>query len=607
MSTKYVFVTGGVVSSIGKGIATACLGTLLKARGFKVSLQKIDPYLNVDAGTMNPHQHGEVFVTEDGSETDLDLGHYERFIDQNLGRLSNMTTGVVYRSVIERERRGDYLGHTVQVIPHITDEIKERIRLNAADADADVAIVEIGGTIGDIESLPFTEAIRQMKIDEGIENVMYVHVTLVPFVGPRNEMKTKPTQHSVREMRNIGIQPDVLICRTKFPMSVEMKRKIALFCDIAPDSIVEGLDTDTLYALPSIFEEQGFARMVIKRLGLPEKTPDLTEWNRIVKAVKNPKSSVRIAICGKYMEHAAQPDTYISVVEALKHGALENEVDVEIDWVDAEAFEGDESDGIAARIAEVLGQCDAVVVPGGFGGRGVEGKIKAIRYAREHGVPFLGLCLGLQCAVIEYARHEANLTGAHSTEFDENTPHPVIGFLKGQRNVSQKGGTMRLGADPCSVSEGTLAHELYGQTLILERHRHRYEVNPRYHRQLTEAGLTLSGLSPDGRLVEMVEIKEHPFFIASQFHPEFKSRPTRAHPLFRGVVAAALVRAEAREVEPESEEDTSEDAEESLNGAHQNGSAKSSAWSAPDGNMPDRADEDAYDLTIDDIRRNFVE
>jgi CTP synthase len=532
--TKYVFVTGGVVSSIGKGIATACLGTLLKARGYKISLQKIDPYLNVDAGTMNPHQHGEVFVTENGAETDLDLGHYERFIDQNLGRLSNMTTGVVYQNVIERERRGDYLGHTVQVIPHITDEIKDLIRQNAAENDADVAIVEIGGTIGDIESLPFTEAIRQMKMDEGPENVMYVHVTLVPFVGPRNEMKTKPTQHSVRDLRNIGITPDVLICRTKLPMSDDMKKKIALFCDIAPEAIVEGLDTDTLYKLPNIFEQQGFARLVTKRLGLDKGEPDLTEWQRIVRAVTQPKHHVTVAMVGKYLEHNSQPDTYISVVEALKHGGIENEAQVEIKWVDAEAA-GD-------HIGEELQDVDAVVVPGGFGVRGIEGKICAIKYARENKIPFLGLCLGLQTAVIEYSRHVAKLEGANSQEFDENTPHPVIAMLKDQRHIERKGGTMRLGQYACTVAQGSLAHRLYGENLVLERHRHRYEVNPRYHRPLQEAGLRFSGTSPDERLVEMIELADHPYFIASQFHPEFKSRPTRAHPLFRGLVEAAVQR-----------------------------------------------------------------
>lgn len=535
--TKYVFVTGGVVSSLGKGIAAACLGTLLKSRGYNVSLQKIDPYINVDAGTMNPHQHGEVFVTEDGAETDLDLGHYERFIDQNLSKYSSLTTGVVYRNVIERERRGDYLGQTVQVIPHITDEIKGLIRQNALDAGADVAIVEIGGTVGDIESLPFTEAIRQMKIDEGAENVMYVHVTLIPFVGPRNEMKTKPTQHSVRDLRNIGITPDVLICRTKLPLNDEMKRKIALFCDITPDAIIEGLDIDTLYKLPMIFEEQNFARLVTKRLGLNGNAPDLSEWHRIVDAVKNPKGKVTIGLCAKYMANEASPDTYISVVEALKHGGIEHETEVDIRWVDVEHI---------STLPDQLHDVDAIVVPGGFGERGIEGKIASIKYARENKVPFLGLCLGLQCATIEYARHMANLEGANSEEFDEETPHPVIAFLKDQRDVDQKGGTMRLGTYTCLISPDSLANKLYKRDMVLERHRHRYEVNPRYHRALSEAGLKFCGTSPDGRLVEMIELEDHPFFIASQFHPEFKSRPTAAHPLFAGLVQAAIDNAARR-------------------------------------------------------------
>ncbi len=577
--TKYVFVTGGVVSSIGKGIAAACLGTLLKARGYKVAIQKIDPYLNVDAGTMNPHQHGEVFVTEDGAETDLDLGHYERFVDQNLGRLSTITTGAVYQSVIERERRGDYLGQTVQVIPHITEEIKERIRQNASDMDADVAIIEIGGTIGDIESLPFTEAIRQMKADEGLENVMYVHVTLIPSVGPKNELKTKPTQHSVRDLRNIGIAPDVLICRTKYPLSDEMKKKIAMYCDIAPSGIIEGQDADTLYELPMIFEKQDFARLVTKRLGLSSQAPDLSDWSRIVRAVKNPQNAVTIAICGKYMEHQAQPDTYISVVEALKHGGIENETQVNIKWVDAEAHQD--------NIAEVLSDVDALVVPGGFGGRGVEGKIAAIRYARETGLPFLGLCLGLQCAVIEHARNVANLEGAHSTEFDENAPHPVIAILKDQRAIERKGGTMRLGAYPCSVETGSLACELYGRDVVFERHRHRYEVNPRYHRALLDSGLKLSGLSPDGRLVEIIERHGHPFFLATQFHPEFKSRPTNAHPLFRGFIEAALKYPGGSNTSP------------SESNGHAGGAENGrGTWNGSD-------DEESLSMTLDDIRRSI--
>ena len=577
--TKYVFVTGGVVSSIGKGIATACLGTLLKARGYNISLQKIDPYINVDAGTMNPHQHGEVFVTEDGAETDLDLGHYERFIDQNLSRLSSMTTGTVYRNVIERERRGDYLGQTVQVIPHISDEIKDLIRRNAADAGADVAIVEIGGTVGDIESLPFTEAIRQMKIDEGAENVMYVHVTLVPVVGPRDEMKTKPTQHSVRDLRNIGIQPDVLICRTKMEMTDEMKRKIALFCDISPDGIIEGLDTDNLYKLPGIFENQNFARLVIKRLGLSTHAPDLSQWNRIVEVVQNPKRKVKIALCGKYMSDNTSPDTYISVVEALKHGAIENDAEVDIKWVDAESAGGD----MSTQLQDV----DAIVVPGGFGVRGIEGKLAAVKYARENKIPFLGLCLGLQCATIEYARNVAKLEGANSLEFDESTPHPVIAMMIDQRDIDQKGGTMRLGTYTCVIEPDSLAQKVYGRDMVLERHRHRFEVNPRYHRALSEAGLKFSGTSPDGRLVEMVEIEDHPYFIASQFHPEFKSRPTNAHPLFRGIIQAAIEYSDRNA--PSTPVAEAAPAEQLENGHHA---------TPQSGELP---------LTLDDIRRSMVQ
>jgi CTP synthase len=491
-----------------------------------------------------------------------------------------MTTGVVYQSVIERERRGDYLGQTVQVIPHITDEIKDRIRLNAADADADVAIVEIGGTIGDIESLPFTEAIRQMKIDEGPENVMYIHVTLIPFVGPRNEMKTKPTQHSVRELRNIGITPDVLICRTKMPMTEDMKRKIALFCDIAPDGIVQGLDTyDTLYKLPMIYEEQNFARLVTKRLGLNGSAPDLEDWERIVHAVQNPRCAVTVAICGKYMEHNSQ-DTYISVVEALKHGGIENEAHVDIKWLDAE--------GAGENIGEHLQDVDAVIVPGGFGVRGIEGKIAAIRYARENGLPFLGLCLGLQCAVIEFARHVANLPGANSMEFDEEAEHPVIAILKEQRNIERKGGTMRLGTYPCSIAAGSLASQLYGRDMVLERHRHRFEVNPRYHRVLSEHGLKFSGTSPDERLVEMIELEDHPYFIASQFHPEFKSRPTRAHPLFRGLIEAAIKKTGGRPVDDVIENTPPMD--ELLNGH--------------DAELDD--EPQTLPLTLDDIRRSIA-
>jgi len=527
---KFVFVTGGVVSSIGKGITTACLGCLLKSRGYRVSLQKIDPYINVDAGTMNPHQHGEVFVTEDGAETDLDLGHYERFVDIPLTRTANVTTGRIYGAVIAKERRGDYLGQTVQVIPHVTDEIKWHIRSHAEQQNADVAIIEIGGTVGDIEGLPFLEAVRQMKIDEGPENTVYIHVTLIPFVGPRREMKTKPTQHSVRELRNIGIQPDILICRTKLPMTEEMRRKVALFCDTPQEAIIEGLDTETLYELPLTFEKQNLAGLVLKRLGLANNPPDLSEWEKLVYDMKHPTSKCTVGMVGKYME---LHDAYISIVEALKHGGIENRADVEIQWIDSEGL-------TRANAAERLGHLDGIVVPGGFGQRGIEGKVEAIQFAREHRVPFLGLCLGLQCCVIEFARHCCNLPHANSSEFDENTPDPVITILDEQKGVENKGGTMRLGAWACKLVRGSRAHEIYGCDLVYERHRHRFEVNPRYHDLLRQNGLVLSGLSPDEKLVEIVELPEHPFYLATQFHPEFKSRPNRAHPLFREFIKACI-------------------------------------------------------------------
>ncbi|MFA4029500.1 MAG: hypothetical protein GDYSWBUE_000527 [Candidatus Fervidibacterota bacterium] len=527
---KYVFVTGGVVSSIGKGITTACLGRLLKARGFKVSLQKIDPYLNVDAGTMNPYQHGEVFVTEDGAETDLDLGHYERFVDINLTRKANITTGTIYGAVIEKERRGEYLGQTVQVIPHVTDEIKDRIRSLADDYDADVAIVEIGGTVGDIEGMPFLEAARQFKIDEGFDNVMYVHVTLIPYVGPRNEMKTKPTQHSVRELRSIGIQPDVLICRSKLPLTEEMRRKVALFCEVPLEAIIEGLDTDQIYELPLTFEEQGLGRLTVERLNLPDREPDLSEWRDMVKAMKEPLHSCRVALVGKYVQ---LHDAYISVAEAIKHGGYANRCRVEIKWVDSEQLTDD-------NVESLLGDVSGIVVPGGFGYRGIEGKVTAIKYAREREIPFLGLCLGLQCAVIEFARDVCGLKGANSSEFDKTCEHPVIDLLEEQQKVTRLGGTMRLGAYPCVIQPGTKAYEAYKADCVYERHRHRYEVNPRYCDLLEKHGMVFSGLSPDGRLVEMIELRDHPWFVATQFHPEFKSRPNRAHPLFRDFIAAAL-------------------------------------------------------------------
>ncbi|HEX2951725.1 MAG TPA: CTP synthase [Armatimonadota bacterium] len=527
---KYVFVTGGVVSSLGKGLVTACLGRLLRDRDFSVSIIKIDPYLNVDAGTMNPHQHGEVFVTDDGAETDLDLGHYERFVDINLSANSSITTGKVYDAVIRKERRGDYLGHTVQVIPHITNEIKDRIRLVAARDEADVIIVEIGGTVGDIESQPFLEAIRQMRKDEGYENTLYIHVTLVPQVGPAGESKTKPTQHSVREMRSIGINPDVLVCRCTHALSAEMREKIALFCDVPNSAVIESIDTPTVYALPLIFEEQGLAKQVISRLKLPERTADHHEWQDVVNRVLNPQHEVTIAVVGKYM---SLTDAYISVYEALRHGGVANQANVSIQWVDAEDIEAQGPDSL-------LSHCDGILVPGGFGDRGIEGKITAIQYAREKHIPFLGLCLGMQCSVIEFARHVCGIEDASSLEFHPESKHLVIDLMPEQKMVADKGATMRLGLYPCKLKEGTLAHRCYGETLVYERHRHRYEVNNAFREQLTAQGMVFSGTSPDGRLVEIAELPEHPYFIASQFHPEFKSRPNRAHPLFREFIRAAI-------------------------------------------------------------------
>lgn len=531
---KYIFVTGGVVSSIGKGITTACIGRLLKGRGLRVSLQKIDPYLNVDAGTMNPYQHGEVYVTDDGAETDLDLGHYERFVDVDLTRGSNVTTGQVYGAVIEKERRGDYLGETVQVIPHLTDEIKQRIRALPEVEDADVAIVEIGGTVGDIEGGPFLEAIRQMRLDEGADNVMFVHVTLIPYVGPRNELKTKPTQHSVRELRGIGIQPDVLICRTKLELTDEMRRKIALFCNMPREAIIEGLDTGCLYELPLVFEEQGFGKLISERLGLDGGAPNLDEWAAMVQSIKQPSHEITVAMVGKYID---LPDAYLSVFEALKHGGFANNTVVNVNWIESEWVE---EDGAESRLKDVHG----LVVPGGFGYRGIEGKVGAIQFARENGLPFLGLCLGLQCAVVEGARNFCGLRGANSSEFDEVTPHPVVDILPEQKQVEEKGATMRLGAYPCHLLPGSRAAEAYEAAVVHERHRHRFEVNPAYHDRLEAGGLVLSGRSEDGRLVEVIELPTHPFFAASQFHPEFKSRPNRAHPLFRSFVTAALGQAE---------------------------------------------------------------
>lgn len=531
MSTKYIFVTGGVVSSVGKGITTASLGRLLKNRGFKVTVQKLDPYINVDAGTMNPYQHGEVFVTDDGAETDLDLGHYERFVDENLTQLANVTTGRIYDTVIRKERRGDYLGGTVQVIPHITDEIKQRIKVNAEQSGADIAIVEIGGTVGDIEGLPFLEAIRQFRKDAGgLQNVMYVHVTLIPSVGPWGELKTKPTQHSVIKLREIGIQPDVLICRTKRPISQDMREKISLFCDVEREAVIEARDAESIYEIPLKFEQDGLADLVLKRFGLENGKANLEEWKRIVDVLKKPKHKVTVAIVGKYTGNG---DAYISLGEAVLHGGIPHEALARVSWVDSEDLTPD-------NLMGKIGDADAVIVAGGFGARGVDGKIAAITYARENGVPFLGICFGLHWAVVEVARNLCGLKDANTEEVDPDTPDPVIHLLPEQVGVEDKGATMRLGVYPCRLIDGSLAARLYNDDLVYERHRHRYEVNNTYRAKLERGGLVCSGVSPDYRLVEIVELKNHPFFLATQFHPEFKSRPNRPHPVFAGLVEAAL-------------------------------------------------------------------
>ncbi len=529
MATKYIFVTGGVVSSLGKGITAASLGQLLKARGLKVSIQKFDPYINKDPGTMSPYQHGEVYVTDDGAETDLDLGHYERFIDINLSQNSNITTGKVYWSVIQKERRGEYLGATVQVIPHITNEIKERAYRVAKEENPDVIITEIGGTVGDIESLPFLEAIRQIKYDVGKENVMYVHLTLVPYLGKAGELKTKPTQHSVKELREIGIQPDMLVCRTEKPLNDSLKEKIGLFCNMDASDVIECMDADSIYEVPLVLEQQGFASKVCEHLGLNCSTPTLDEWKKIVEIDKAEKEIVNIGLVGKYVE---LHDAYLSVAEALKHAGLANNLDVKINWIHSE-------DVTPLTVDEMLKGMDGILVPGGFGDRGVEGKIEATRYARENKVPFFGICLGMQVAVIEYARNVLGYKNAHSSELDPNTEYPVIDLLPEQHDIEDMGGTLRLGLYPCKISEGSKAKEAYGDALIYERHRHRYEFNNHYRDALVDAGLVISGLSPDDRLVEIVELNDHPWFVAGQFHPEFKSRPTRSHPLFREFVKAS--------------------------------------------------------------------
>ncbi|HJH62801.1 MAG TPA: CTP synthase [Firmicutes bacterium] len=526
--TKFIFVTGGVVSGLGKGITAASLGRLLKQRGLRVRVQKLDPYLNVDPGTMSPYQHGEVFVTDDGAETDLDLGHYERFIDENLNFNSSVSSGKVYWNVLNRERAGDYLGATVQIIPHITGEIKANI-YSLEGPQADVAIVEIGGTVGDIESQPFLEAIRQVAAERGRQNVMFLHVSLIVAIPGSGELKSKPTQHSAKELLSLGIQPDVILCRSDTPIPREILEKISLFCNIPVEHAIPNLTAPILYEVPLMLEREGLADVVVQRLGLDCHAPDLAEWSAMVHRAKHVHGSVTIALVGKYV---ALHDAYLSVVEALTHGGIENDVKVDIRWVDSELV----SDGNAAQVLEGV---QGVLVPGGFGDRGVEGKIAAIRYAREHQVPFLGICLGMQLAVVEFARHVCGLAGAHSRELDPATPHPVIDLMDDQVGVTAKGGTMRLGSYPCRLQPGSLAAAVYGGQEIQERHRHRYEFNNDYRQTLTEAGLSLSGLSPDGRLVEMIELPGHPWFVAGQFHPELKSRPNRAHPLFRGFVSAA--------------------------------------------------------------------
>jgi CTP synthase len=526
--TKYIFVTGGVVSSLGKGIAAASIGRLLKERGLRVTLQKFDPYINVDPGTLSPFQHGEVFVTDDGAETDLDLGHYERFIDASLSQANNITTGRVYQTVISKERRGDYLGSTVQVIPHITDEIKNNIR--RLSGDHDVVITEIGGTVGDIESLPFLEAIRQFRVDVGRENAIFVHLTLVPYIAAAGELKTKPTQHSVRELMEIGIQPHVVICRTEHPLSEDIRRKIALFTNVEIDGVIEAMDEDTIYGVPLSLREQNLDEVILKRLGLTAPEPDMGPWTEMVNRVRSPSAGeVRIAVVGKYTNLV---DSYKSIQESLIHGGIANDVKVEIDWLSSEQFE-------QGRGVELLEDYHGLLIPGGFGPRGVEGMLMAIRWARENDMPFFGICLGLQCAVVEFARNVCGLEDSHSSEFAEEAHDPVICLLDSQLQVTTKGGTMRLGAYPCTLKEGSRARHIYGAPEVSERHRHRFEVNNAYRAMLEESGLTISGTSPDGGLVEMIEITDHAWFVAGQFHPELKSRPMSPHPLFASYIEAA--------------------------------------------------------------------
>lgn len=530
MSVKYVFVTGGVVSGLGKGITAASLGRLLKARGYKVTMQKFDPYINIDPGTMNPIQHGEVFVTDDGAETDLDLGHYERFIDENLDKNSNVTTGKIYWSVLQKERRGDYGGGTVQVIPHITNEIKSRFYRNFTDPDTRIAIIEVGGTVGDIESQPFLESIRQFQHEVGRENAILIHVTLIPYLRASQEMKTKPTQASVKELQGMGIQPDIIVCRSEYPLDAGLKDKIALFCNVPSNHVLQNLDVEYLYEAPLAMEKEQLAQVACECLKLDCPEPDLSDWRAMVDSLKAPTGETTIALVGKYVQ---LHDAYISVVEALKHGGISAGATVNIKWVDSET--------VTEETAEKLfGDVNGILVPGGFGSRGIEGKILAIRYAREHGIPFLGLCLGMQLAIVEYVRHVVGYSDAHSIELDPSTNHPVIALMPDQNGVEDIGGTLRLGSYPCVLDKTSVAYSLYRQETIHERHRHRYEVNNDYRASLTEHGMKLSGLSPDGRIVEMCELPDHPFFVATQGHPELKSRPNRPHPLFKGLIEAAL-------------------------------------------------------------------
>jgi len=532
MSTRYIFVTGGVVSSLGKGITAASLGRLLKERGYTVSIQKCDPYINVDPGTMSPYQHGEVFVTKDGAETDLDLGHYERFVDENLTQNNNVTTGRVYWSVLNKERRGDYLGATVQVIPHITDEIKRNILAasHSDDADYDFVITEIGGTVGDIESLPFLEALRQIKADVGSKNCLYMHVTLLPYLQMSGELKTKPTQHSVKELLSIGIQPDMIVCRTDYPIDDSLRKKISLFCNVAKEDVIQNLNAKTLYQVPLMLEKEGLANRVCEHFDLECEVPALTEWTNMVNRQLNIKKSIDVALVGKYVELR---DAYLSVVESLTHAGIENDVTVNVKWVQSEDINAETVDG-------VLSGMHGIVVPGGFGPRGIEGKILAAKYARENGIPYLGLCLGMQIAVIEFARNVLGLTDANSYEFDEMTAHPVINLMESQKETKNKGGTMRLGEYDCKMREGTYAQKAYGKSMVRERHRHRYELNNDYRDVLEEKGLIMAGVNPDLDLVEIVEISDHPWFVGVQFHPEFTSRPNRAQPLFRDFITAAV-------------------------------------------------------------------